>query len=322
MRRGHPRPFGQSLGLSRAMSLVLLLILIGMLYSQMRKPQMWAWLANTGEKSVTDEQPGPPTGPPAPEVVVEGPGEDDPAEQAAIKDELAVMEEKAPLRYREMAAYWRMLGWARTKSSAEMEQGAINDVAFTQLWQEPEKYRGKRVRLAMHVRRVLDFSAKESPLGLDTVYEAWGWTDESRSFPYVVVFADKPEGLPLGSDIRAEVVFTGYFLKVMEYSAFDKQRGAPLFVGRVRMDTSVRGLPPTSDFDSTMLTLSLIGAGIFAVACALRLRSGPPKRPEMPRPDNLPGMGSPTETAATGTAEALPQMPPPDADGVDLGLRG
>lgn len=280
MRSTRVRPFGQSLGLSRAWSCLLLLILVGMLYSQLRQPGMWSWLA-TGAPAEAESAAS--RSPATPEVIVAGPNDQDPVEVAALQDELAVMEQRTPLRYREMAAYWRLLGWSRTRSSQDLEQTAMRDVAFTQLWEDPEKYRGQLIRLRLHVRRVLHYEASENPQGARNVYEAWGWTDESRSFPYVVVFLDKPTGLPLGTDIRGEVVFVGYFLKIMSYSAFDKQRGAPLLVGRVRL-VSTPSTTRTSPAENLgWLLFVMAGAVLIAAISAWWWRPGRKLRGHRPQ---------------------------------------
>lgn len=288
MRSTRVRPFGQSLGLSRVWSCLLMLILLGMLYSQFRQPGMWTWLATT-----TPSEPAASisNAPAAPEHVVAGPNEQNPEEVESLQDELAVMEQRSPLHFREMAAYWRLLGWSRTRSSQELEQTALRDVAFTQLWEDPEKYRGKLIRLRMHVRRVLQYEPAENPLGAREVYEAWGWTDESRSLPYVVVFLDKPAELPLGTDIRGEVVFVGYFLKVMSYSAFDNQRGAPLLAGRVRLvDTASTARPRPAD-ELGWLFSGLVGVVLVASAATWIYRTGRKPRTDSLQPTNPPDFG-------------------------------
>ena len=109
------------------------------------------------------------------------------------------------------------------------------------------------------------------------VCEAWGWTDESRSFPYVVVFPDPPKDLPIGTDIRAEIVFVGYFLKVMTYTAFDHARGAPLLVGRIH---TIETQSPVASTPSNPYTNGLIiTAGIACVSIAVWAGSRKRKQP-------------------------------------------
>ena len=43
-----------------------------------------------------------------------------------------------------------------------------------------------------------------------------------------------PEGWKIGADVRFEGVFVGYFMKTMGYVAFQKNRSAPLLIGKIR----------------------------------------------------------------------------------------
>ena len=64
--------------------------------------------------------------------------------------------------------------------------------------------------------------------------EAWGCTDESRTNPYLVVFTERPNEMPIGPNIREDVTFHGYFLKLLSYEAQDdKRRMTPLLIGRL-----------------------------------------------------------------------------------------
>ena len=132
-----------------------------------------------------------------------------------------------------MPAYWRCLKWARAQSFAQLDQRAIHGLVYTQLWEQPDKYRGKLIRLRLHLQRILDWEAPENSAGVRRVYEAWGWTDESKSFPYVVVLSDVPKGIPLGDNLHEEGLFVGYFLKTMAYTAYNRNRSSPLLLGRM-----------------------------------------------------------------------------------------
>ena len=87
----------------------------------------------------------------------------------------------------------------------------------------------------LHLRQVFSWDPKENSAGATQIYEARGWTEDSKSFPYIVVFSDRPPKLPLGSDIHEESTFVGYFLKQMSYrDGLDTRRAAPLLIGRLR----------------------------------------------------------------------------------------
>jgi hypothetical protein len=229
------------------------LIVLALLYSWARKPQTWRWLESGSESLSEADEPDPVTenrkkvvggeaarNPDAAtkrasaEVVVPGPTDQNEAEAAEAKNLFQALSDRAPLSDIEMPAYWRCLKWAGAQSFAELEQRALRRIVYTQLWEQPDKYRGKLIRLRLHVRRILDWDAPKNSAGVRRVYEAWGWTDESKSFPYVVVFADAPEGTPLGDNLDEEGIFVGYFLKTIAYTASNRNRSSPLLLGRMK----------------------------------------------------------------------------------------
>lgn len=266
MRRRLARPFGQSISGSRAVSLLMLLIVLWMVFDWTRRPATWKWLADDhidqpdASAESVDGLPHGPVLPPieAKEELVPGPNDKDPAEAADLKKKFELIRDRIALRPGEMSVYWQLMKWSRTEPLAALRKRAAKDVAFSQLWEDPGRYRGKLVRLKLHVRRVLRYETEENPLGIKTVYEAWGWTDDSKSFPYVVVLADLPPGLKVGTDVRGEIDFTGYFFKVMAYTAFDVARGAPLLVGRARLSSSSAQSKPASS--AAFMDTLLIGA--------------------------------------------------------------
>ena len=266
MHRRIARPYGQSVTGVRLVSMLMAVLVLSMLYSRLKDPATWRAFADEGPAPSVSEL----TTGPVSETVVFGPNDLDAGELEAAGKLFELVIDRAPLKPREMDAYWRLMDWSRTQPFADMEERAKTDVPFTQLWEQPEKYRGQLVRLRLHVRRVLEYDAPENPSGIGKVCEAWGWTDESRSFPYTVVFPEPPEGLPVGTDIRTEIVFVGYFLKVMSYTAFDRARGAPLLVGRARLvPSAVAAAPSKSD---PWLILLVIAAGILFIGFSVWTR--------------------------------------------------
>lgn len=252
MRRRRVRPFGSSIPVSRAFSMLIGLAVLWVLFDTMRQPAHWNWLAaDEGEAVSLATGPASQAGkantpqPAYQEIVVPGPNDLDPAVMAEFASREELITDKAELRSREMIAYWDLLGWSRSQSFADLEQRARRDPALTQIWQEPNKHRGRPFRLKLHVRRVLEWDTdpKQNPLGATKVYEAMGWTDESKSLPYTIIFLEKPPQLPVGNEVEADVIFVGYFFKILTYTAFDSRRGTPLLMGRVRMVTAPAATP-------------------------------------------------------------------------------
>jgi hypothetical protein len=242
--------------------MIAFLIVLGLIYSWARKPQTWHWLANDadaasaseesstlppshdrGARTKSAEKPGRETAE-APEVIVPGPTDQVESEAASARSLFEAVSDRAPLAKIEMPAYWRCLKWARAQSFADLERRSVKHIVYTQLWEQPDKYRGKLIRLRLHIRRILDWEASENSAGVRRVYEAWGWTDESKSFPYVVVFSDIPDGMQLGDNLQEEGLFVGYFLKTIAYTAYNKNRSSPLLLGRMKWLGSTPPAPP------------------------------------------------------------------------------
>jgi hypothetical protein len=139
--------------------------------------------------------------------------------------------DRTPMSLRDNAAYSLLLDRARAASADELAVKSRRDILLAHLWETPELYRGVPVHLLGSALRVLRYQSKLTPKGW--LYEAWVITPEATRVPYVCVFEDAPQGLPLGANISERVVFNGYFLKVMKYQAGDVSRGAPVLIGRI-----------------------------------------------------------------------------------------
>lgn len=314
MRRRLARPFGHTHPPARILSLMFGLAVLALFYQRVKEPQFWHWMTHESRADVDDDSTK--VAPPADQVkspsnssatemiVVPGPNESDPDELAKLRSNLKAVQDRQPLEPYEMSAYWRLLGWSRTRTLAELEKGALRDVPLTHLWEEPDLYRGQLMRLRLHVRRVTEFDAKENSLGVKKVYEVIGWTENSLSFPFIVVIPEKPAGLPIGTDVEGEIVFVGYFLKWMSYRAYDVKKSAPLLVGRARPAVRAGGNVKSSGWETAFLTLvggvvALSLLGWFSLRTLRRPRSALAAANAV-APDRLPDnwmSDSPTETS-------------------------
>lgn len=265
MRRRLARPFGHTVPPTRILSLLFGMAVLAMFYQRVKEPQFWRWLTNesradaeqdqTKSASPVGESKSPGNGTNSQEVIVPGPNESDPDELAKLRSHFKSIQDRKPLQPYEMPAYWRLMAWSRTRPLAELEKGALRDVPYSHLWEEPDLYRGQPMRLRLHVRRVLAYDTKDNPLGLKKVFEVYGFTDNSLSFPFIVVLPEKPAGLPIGTDVNGEIVFVGYFMKWMGYTAFDTKKSAPLLIGRARPAVRSAGTGSSGDWELAFLTL-------------------------------------------------------------------
>lgn len=271
MRRRVARPYGGPVRPTRIVSLLFAVALLYVFYEKAKDPETW--------RRFTGEQVDAPAEGPTrldwaklDANVASGPNDRDSDEKERGEALLELVRDKRPLRPQEMSAYWTLMNWSMAEPFRDLEKRARPEVPFAQIWEQPDRYRGELMRLRLHVTRVLEFESPpkegEAPR---RVYEAWGWASKSSTFPYVVVFPELPEGLPVGDKVTGELVFVGYFLKVMSYTPADASqaaplRGAPLLVGRARLAESpavIRKRAPAVEF--TPPVIIAIAAGVAAI---------------------------------------------------------
>lgn len=281
--------------LFRLMSMLMMLAVVGMLIYRTRDPAMWRWLADddspVSDGSVSNDKNGTAKSKPtesglasepsvastdeiqaANETLVSGPNDLQAYEQTQAEYQFQAISDKAPLTAEEMPAYWRLMRWSMTQSFDELWERARKDRYFTHLGETPAKHRGELIALKLSLRRSLahDDSLKNSA-GVEQIYEAWGVTKESRTWPYCVVFYDKPPQLPLGPNIHEEAEFVGYFLKLFSYEdALGVTRWVPLLIGRLRwQENPARTLLREQRAGETWWTWAIVGLAAVIFGAAL-----------------------------------------------------
>ncbi len=142
--------------------------------------------------------------------------------------------DKTPLGKEEMPAYWRLMAWEEHQSLAALRERAAKNVTFRELWQQPDRWRGKLVELTLHLGRTKEVDElADNELGMKSVHEVWGWNSESQPYWFWLVCPDLPPGMPEGT-IQEEATFVGYFLKLLPYEDHQgKTLTTPLLVGRL-----------------------------------------------------------------------------------------
>jgi hypothetical protein len=196
------------------------------------------------------------------ELTVKGKPEPVVADQSI---EFETVTDRTPLEFRDNAAYSLLLERARGHTDQELAAVARRDVLLTHLWESPKLYRGVPIHVLGTALRVLRYPSKLSPKGW--LYEAWMIAPETTRAPYVCVFEDAPEGLPIGPNVSERIVFNGYFLKIMKYQAADTARGVPVLVGRIGWQP---GEPAPKPGESSMLRWTLIILGVLFFASLAR----------------------------------------------------
>jgi hypothetical protein len=216
----------------------------------------------------------PPAPPPVVAQVAPLPPPDDALEFRGIQD-------RKPMSSRETPAYQLLVERVRKATPQTLENVARHDVVFSQLLEDPERYRGLPIHIVGTVRRVLAQEVKDSkvfPKG--RFYEGFVFTSDSQSYPYDIVFEEPPSDLLIGDNINQRITFNGYFFKLMAYRAADKLRFMPVLVGRfpkVSPAEAAAKVPVFEEFFKNFrrqgTTWVLIGLSIyFAIRIGFTLR--------------------------------------------------
>ncbi|MFO0955873.1 MAG: hypothetical protein U0800_00205 [Isosphaeraceae bacterium] len=152
-------------------------------------------------------------------------------------------------------------------------------VPFRDLWDHPDDYKGRRIRVEGTVARRF----RQASVGMfPPLTELWV-VSASRD-PFCLVFptpddADEARATEVGASIR----FDGLFLKPIRYPAGDEPRVAPLIVGSrspvPHATDPLAGQPPRSPFSAVDWIVGLVVGGLAAL---LLLRHAL-KRPARPR---------------------------------------
>ncbi len=231
----------------RVMTMIMMLGVLFLLIRRSGDPNTWTWLVaevptNQIRNAPERMEKGPaaankPVDANSSQTTTPAPGgatDQDSEEKEALQEELqAVADGALSIQPEEMPAYNRLLQWVENQSLAEMQKRARKDAVFNQFYQAPDKYRGQLFALKLNVRRILKYTHNNR-----TLYEVWGWTNESKSWLYVGVVIDLPKGMPIGPEVYEKATLVGYFFKTQGYKeAGAKPRDialqAPLFVGRL-----------------------------------------------------------------------------------------
>jgi hypothetical protein len=183
--------------------------------------------------------------------------------RAPIKPETSAefdgVTDKTKVGLRDTAAYVLLLDRARSTKSAELAKKCRLDVFFGHLWEHPKDYRGVPVHLLGTAFRIVQEPSKKSRSGW--LYEAWIVTNDSSPNPYICIFEDAPRDLPLGDKLSERVEFNGYFLKLLAYQAHDKERAAPMLIGRLEWTPA----PPESGFSGRLVQWMIAAVGTLFV---------------------------------------------------------
>ncbi len=236
--------------LSRSVQLRLLLMVgscmfVLLIASEAAKPHRWQWMfrQHPGTDSTVDNRLPitPPANQPPDAVTIrrlaksaphssEGQGEGaGPRSQleGISRDRFQVITDDSTFRSQESELWYDIL--ARLRDRPETSPSAATRVSFTQLYRQPDSYRGRFVSVSGIVRRAHRVTAARNTAQIDSYWQCWLFPTGAAN-PIVVDSLSMPEGFPQGMQIHQQVTFTGIFFKRWAYPSLDGMRSTPLIL--------------------------------------------------------------------------------------------
>jgi hypothetical protein len=165
-----------------------------------------------------------------------GPTDEDPDEAELAGDEMRGLSDgTTKIGEEEMVPYNRLVAWVKSQSFARLWTRGEKGLAYTYLYDDAPRQRGKLVALDVEIRLVRDAGATENGVPL---HEAFATTKQSGNHLYWLVIVDFPAKVPVGVNIQKRAQFAGYFFKLQGFKPGMEQSGklreeAPLLIGRI-----------------------------------------------------------------------------------------
>jgi hypothetical protein len=156
--------------------------------------------------------------------------------QAAVVDFEGIVDSTFQCPPTEMPAYWRLLKWSTQQPKHDGDPIGFGRISFVELVNRPSVWRGRPLKVDLHVCRIAECVAPANSLGIERLYEVWGWSDDSRGSLYVAVTTDLPAGMSIGEAVSERATVCGYFYKIQGYlaagsAAQSLPTAAPLVIG-------------------------------------------------------------------------------------------
>jgi len=204
-----------------------------------------------------------------------GPTDEDPDEQAEAAEDFDAIEdaESVAIEPQEAQAYERIVRWVTNQPYALLVSRAkFNHPTFGEFIEAPVHHRepGKLYQFDFRVQRMLKIDepftfdhSDDDPHQPVTLYELWGTIDERSGRLVSLIVYDPPKNMPLGSMLRENVHFAGYFFKLLAYEPTKGLPGgkllkAPIFIGRIDW---IRPPPPVLIGSNDVIWAIVLGGG-------------------------------------------------------------
>jgi hypothetical protein len=234
--------------------MVLLLGAVVWLMYHAAKPSSWYWFVALSRPAAPvqyddvdtrlslasrgDELPG--------TVIVQA---DKPAPQAGQRpflkgvrpETLAAVKDDTVFRGAEHEAFFHLLELLDINDEATLKRSSSGQIAFVQMFEQPDQYRGQIVTLEGTVHRATRLPATKNEHGIEHYYQLWLQPYDAPGNPLVIYVLDLPERFPIGEQVLEDIRCEAFFFKRWAYRAQDAIRSTPLLLAK-----NVRWTPPAA----------------------------------------------------------------------------
>lgn len=197
---------------------------------------------------------------------------------AAVRDDTVFRSADGPAWF----AIWKLLAEEAASGGAAPRGRAVT---FAQLFEQPDAFRGRRVRFEGTIRRLQEVEAPANDIGLERTWQAWIEPAGGPPSPIVVYFLSVPPEVPVGMRVHVPVIVDGVFFKRWAYQATDAIRLAPLVM------SAAPRFPPritTGRGSSGIAGWALVSILALVAVTAGLLRGASAARPRRRLPETLP----------------------------------
>ncbi len=126
-----------------------------------------------------------------------------------------------------------LLERARSNDPADLFKDARRDLAFQELYGQPERYRGTRVEVQGLAQRL--YSSTFNNGTTTRLFEVWVTVPDGGPNPFACIVENLPPGFPLTPVIAEPVVFRGCFLRDGKWTLEGDIRARQGFVKEVSL---------------------------------------------------------------------------------------
>jgi hypothetical protein len=205
----------------------------------------------------------------------------------------AAVKDNATFLPAENEAWFLLWDEVRRKPLAELERLAAGEVAYAQLVEQPDVYRGAPVRVRGRILREELKQAPENSLGIETYHLLTLAPRGGGDWPIRVYCLELPTGFPRGRDLAIDLDVVGLFFKNWSF-AYDGGLGlAPVIVTKTLNWQAPRPIaiaPHTVGISYGVWAAAgsaVLAAGVFLVWVRRQTRRTPSAELPAPRFDSL-----------------------------------